>query len=131
MGAGSRAWVARKRASSAQSYAGDQHAAAGRGDDLVAVERQDCGVATGAGLSAILVGCAEAFGAVDDQAYAVLRREALQRVEIGGLAVEICGHDGLGRRFSAAALASSSASSAVSTVQLSAERSKKRGVAPR
>lgn len=72
-----------------------QHAAAARGDDLVAVERKDGDVAEVARLDA-LVACAEALGGVFEDGSAVLARDREQFVELGGIAVKVDDDDRFG-----------------------------------
>lgn len=71
---------------------GEEHAAAGAGDDFVAIEADGAVVAEVAGLLA-LVACAEAFGSVFDKEGVMFFADGADFVDFGGGAVQVHEHD--------------------------------------
>ena len=75
---------------------GDEHAAAGGGDDLVAVEGVDACEAEGPGTT-VAIGGAQGLGRVLNQLHAVLGAASEDRGDVRRLSVEMHEDEGLGR----------------------------------
>ena len=107
----------------------DEHAAGRGGDDLVAVEREDAGLAERAGGTSLVIR-PDGLRRVLDNDDAVPRANRADRIHVGGLSIQVYGNNGLGDFPERGALLQKFGEKSGSMFQVASSESMNTGLAP-